>query len=355
MKLDLTSIWYRKSLHPIAMLLLPFAWMFGACVAIRRWLYRLGVFKTWYFKVPVIVVGNITVGGTGKTPFVIGLVKLLQSQGYRPGIVSRGVGGEQHAHPHWVKPNDSAKSVGDEALLLLQNSHCPIVICVDRVAAVRELLQRSNCNVVISDDGLQHYRLGRALEIVMVDGVRRFGNSRLLPAGPLREPPSRLHMADCVVVNGDENEFDEYTMSLEQDEFVSVMHPQQRIHGSEFSGTTVHAIAGIGHPERFFRMLKNAGINLITHSFPDHHLYQARELDFSDDLNVIMTEKDAVKCGSLVDERYWYLRITAKMNQKLEQTLLMKLKLLEASDQYETDFAMHSCDATRRFQRDDIR
>jgi tetraacyldisaccharide 4'-kinase len=254
-----------------------------------------------------------------------------------------------------VKDNDQAKSVGDEALLLLQNTHCPLVICVDRVAAVRELLQRSNCNVVISDDGLQHYSLGRALEIVMVDGVRRFGNGRLLPAGPLRESTSRIHTADFVVVNGDEMENDEYTMSLEQLELVSVMNSQQRIQVSEFSGTTVHAIAGIGHPERFFRMLKNVGINLITHSFPDHHLYQARELDFSDVLNVIMTEKDAVKCGEWVDGRYWYLRITAKMNQKLEQTLLMKLKLLEASDQYETDFAIHSCDAARRFQRDNIR
>lgn len=358
MKLSLTHAWYGKSFSMLALLLLPFSWLFGLCAAARRLLYRLGVFKTYHFNIPVIIVGNITVGGTGKTPFVIWLAKFLQANGYRPGIVSRGVGGRKHTTPHHVESDNLAEIVGDEALLLVKNTNCPVVIAVDRVAAVRKLLKNSNCNIVISDDGLQHYRLGRELEIVMVDGERRFGNKHILPAGPLREPESRLHSADFVVINtGNESsgENENYTMFLEPKEFVSVTDSQRRVDLHEFPRDKIHAVAGIGHPQRFFMTLKNAGFDLVTHAFPDHHSYHPRDLDFADSLNILMTEKDAVKCGSFADERYWYLHVTARINDKLEQALLLRLQFLEGCDEYEKDFAIPACRHTHRVQRDDIR
>jgi tetraacyldisaccharide 4'-kinase len=330
MRVDLTPVWYRKSLHLVALILLPFSWLFAVCAAIRRGIYRIGIIKTHRFNVPIIVVGNITVGGTGKTPFVIWLAKLLQSQGYRPGIVSRGVGGNKHIKPYWVSPSDSPARVGDEAILLARNTSCPVVIGVDRVTAVRHLLKNSQCNIVISDDGLQHYRLHRNLEIVMVDGVRRFGNHCLLPAGPLREPLSRLQSADFVVININDGggEGDAYTMSLEPIELISIANSRNKINLQEFPRNKIHAVAGIGHPQRFFMTLKDAGFDLIAHAFPDHHLFQSRELDFADSLNIIMTEKDAVKCSSFADERYWYLSIAAKINIKLEQAILKALLLI---------------------------
>jgi tetraacyldisaccharide 4'-kinase len=354
MQFDLMKCWYRKSLHPVAMLLLPLSWLFGCGVALRRLFFRIGLFKTCHFDVPVIVVGNITVGGTGKTPFVISLVKLLQSHGYRPGIVSRGVGGKRHTKPHRVRETDKAGDVGDEALLLLQNTHCPVVIGVDRVAAVRELLRQSACDIVISDDGLQHYHLGRDLEIVMVDAERGYGNECLLPAGPLREPVSRLKKVDMVVINGGAGN-DRFTMTLEPAEFVSVKNPQKKISLSEFSRDKIHAVTGIGNPHRFFMTLTSLGFDLVRHVFPDHYLYLPHDIDFKDNLKVMMTEKDAVKCRAIVNEHYWYLRITAKINNRLEQAILLKLKSLEACDEHKKAFTNTSDPIANRVQCDDIR
>ncbi|MBX3709388.1 MAG: tetraacyldisaccharide 4'-kinase [Gammaproteobacteria bacterium] len=353
MKHDLPFFWYYKSLHWMAVLLLPFSWLFGMCAAIRRWLYRSRVFKTYQFNVPVIIVGNITVGGTGKTPFVILLANFLRSQGFYPGIVSRGVGGKKHRIPYRVKPDDVAYEVGDEALMLAQNTHCPVVIGVDRVAAVRELLKQAHCNLVISDDGLQHYQLGREIEVIMVDGVRRLGNNCLLPAGPLRESQVRLHTADFVVIKGEQSR-DEFTMCLEPIEWVSVRNPQQKMKLDEFPRGKIHAVAGIGHPERFFMTLKTAGFDLVTHIFPDHYHYQPCDLDFADSLPIVMTEKDAVKCSSFANERCWYLSITAKINAKLEQAIIKKLKTLGVCDEYEKNLAKYSCDMVDRVQRDNI-
>lgn len=359
---NLSQAWYSKSFTLLTLLLLPFSGLFGVCVAVRRLLYRMGILKTFHFNVPVIVVGNLTVGGTGKTPFVIWLAKFLQTHGYKPGIVSRGVGGKKQVLPHRVKSDDPVNQVGDEALLLAQNTDCPIVLGVDRVAAVRELLKKSDCNIIISDDGLQHYRLGRKIEIIMVDGERRFGNHCLLPAGPLREPVSRLRAADFVVINtgSGEDEKDAYTMSLEPLEFISIANSQHKINYPEFSRNKIHAVAGIGNPQRFFTSLKNAGFDVISHPFPDHHNYQAHELNFPDSLPILMTEKDAVKCGSFADDRYWYLNITAKIDNRLEQAILLKLgsidnELEEVCDEYENDFAKNVCRHTRSVQHDDIR
>jgi tetraacyldisaccharide 4'-kinase len=276
----------------------------------------------------VIIVGNITVGGTGKTPFVIWLAQWLKAQGYHPGIVSRGVGGEKQTTPYRVEKKDLPAKVGDEAVLLKQRTDCPLVICIDRAAAVRDLLQYANCNIVISDDGLQHYSLGRDIEIVLVDAIRNMGNHCLLPAGPLREPLSRLQEVDFVIFNNGKDT-DSYTLSYLPTQLVSLVRPQQKISITNFANKTVHAVAGIGHPERFFSMLTAAGLQVIPHVFPDHYLYQAQDLHFTDAYPIIMTEKDAVKCSAFADERYWYLSITAKINPQFEQALSAKLTSLQ--------------------------
>ncbi len=341
MRFDVTQHWYRQSLHPIARILLPVAWLFGWCVAMRRWCYRVGIIKTQHVSVPVIVVGNITVGGTGKTPFVIWLAQWLKEQGYRPGIVSRGVGGKKQMMPHRVTLQDSAHDVGDEAVLIKQRTDCPMVVCIDRVAAVRDLLRHTSCDMVISDDGLQHYRLGRDLEVVLVEATRGLGNQCLLPAGPLREPATRLQQVDFVVMNGGQ-ETDEYTMSYVPTQLVA-MGQQQKIMLADFPRQTVHAVAGIGHPERFFAVLQQAGLNVIPHVFPDHHLYQAQDIHFPDSYPIIMTEKDAVKCSAFADDRYWFLSMAVRINAKLEDTLLSRLKNLKGHQGYEKDFSQPAC------------
>lgn len=326
MQFKLTQYWYRPSLHFFTCCLLPLSWLFGCITSIRRCLYRIKFFKTHYFNVPIIVVGNISVGGTGKTPFVIWLANYLQSQGFHPGIVSRGVGGISHKKPHQVCLNDTAAQVGDEAILLLKQTGLPIVIGIDRVAAVQQLLMNSPCDVVISDDGLQHYRLGRDVNIVMVDAERGFGNRRLLPAGPLREKIASLHKHDFVIEkDGDENNL--YSIQYEPAYFVSVINPNKTLALHEFPEKNVHALAGIGYPEKFFKQLTLAGFNVTPHIFPDHHLYQPSEIIFDDNLPVFMTEKDAVKCTTFVDEKYWYLKINIKIKASLAQQIVTKLKI----------------------------
>lgn len=321
MKLDPAKIWYAESLHPLAILLLPFSILFTGITALRRFLYRKKILKSIHFDIPVIIVGNITVGGTGKTPFVIWLANYLRDKGFQPGIVSRGVGGKKHLQPHLVKANDAASMVGDEALLLMENTQCPVMLCIDRVAAVRALSSKFKCNIILSDDGLQHYRLGRNYEIAIVDAERRFGNQHLLPAGPLRESLARLKKVDLLVVNGGGKE-DEYTMDLQPLEFVSLINPEHKIPFQKFMRTSkIHAVAGIGHPQRFFKLLKKEGFNVLEHAFPDHHLYKPEDFRFSDTLAIIMTEKDAVKCKAFADERYWFLAVRAKINPALENML----------------------------------
>lgn len=317
---DISKFWYRRIPHVFSFLLLPFSYLFGCAAALRRIFFRIGLIKTHAFDVPVLVVGNITVGGTGKTPFVIWLAAFLKEQGYNPGIVSRGVGGVRQKMPHWVHANDEAEQVGDEALLLVQATGCPVVICVNRVRAVTDLLQHSNCNIVISDDGLQHYRLGRDLEIAMVDGARRLGNGFLLPAGPLRETKERLNNVDFVIVN-EGDELDEYLMNLTPLK-LSALKTVREYDLHEFPHKKVHAVAAIGNPDRFFDTLRKAGFDVISHVFSDHYLYQSEDINFDDGLPIIMTEKDAVKCGSFADERYWSLGVAAKMNPEFEQKLL---------------------------------
>lgn len=320
--MSLSERWYRGS--PLLCLLWPVSWIFCVLVSIRRSLYRCGLLRVWQPPVPLIVAGNITVGGSGKTPLVLWLAGFLRSRGYRPGLVSRGYGGQAACWPQTVGIDADPAVVGDEAVLLARRSHCPMVVGPDRVAAVQQLLADHDVDIVIADDGMQHYRLGRTLEIAVLDGQRRLGNGWCLPAGPLREPGKRLRSVDLVVVNG-EGRDGEWSMQL-------VPAALQSLHGgeakplSDWAGRQVHAVAGIGHPQRFFAGLREAGLILHEHVFPDHYPYRDGELDFSDGLPVLMTEKDAVKYRPYARENHWYLPVDAHLSEEFARQLMLLLE-----------------------------
>lgn len=320
------SHWAHRG--PLARLLLPLALLFLLVAAVRRACYRLGLFRVRRFDVPVIVVGNITVGGTGKTPLVIWLADHLKSLGYRPGIVSRGYGGKARHWPQQVRPDSDPVMVGDEAVLLAAGSGCPVCVGPDRPEAVEALLTYQGCDIVISDDGLQHYALGRDLEIVVIDGARRFGNGWPLPAGPMREPPSRLRQADLVVVQG-APDVGEYGMQLVHPT-VCPLRGGDRLPLADWATAAgqggVHAVAGIGNPQRFFDQLGATGLKVIPHAFADHHPFKAEDLAFGDGLPVLMTEKDAVKCRRFGREHHYVVSITAQPDEAFVQALDNKLE-----------------------------
>jgi len=314
--------WYNNSL--VTLLMLPVSWLFCFVVIVRRALYRLGMLKVHQMSVPVIVVGNISVGGTGKTPLVTWLVEVLRTHGYAPGIVSRGYGGQASHWPQQVRADSDPHMVGDEAVLLSRRCHCPMAVGPDRVAAGEALLAYTECDVIVSDDGLQHYALGRDMEIAVVDGVRRFGNQHCLPAGPLREPLARLATVDAVVTNGVPGGR-EYRMDLVPGSLRNLSN-KQSAPLSQFAGQTVHAIAGIGNPQRFFRQLEGQGITVIKHPFADHHPFVREDIVFDDALPVLMTEKDAVKCQAFADERHWCVPVDAKVDERIIPLILRLIK-----------------------------
>ena len=324
----LTHLWYQPVLRGVTFALLPLSWMFSVVVAVRRFLYKIKLLKTHTFDVPVIVVGNIAVGGTGKTPFVIWLANFLRAQGFRPGVISRGVGGKRQSVPQRVSPSASTCEVGDEAILLVRHTNAPVVVCADKVKAVQCLLAESLCDVVISDDGLQHYRLGRCVEIAIVDAARRFGNQHLLPAGPLREPVRRMRTVDLAVVHGEQ-------FTLTPVAVASLKNPNIIKSLNDFRDQKVHAVAGIGHPLRFFEMLAQAGLRVLPHAFPDHYAFDAAALAFADDLPILMTEKDAVKCAAFADDRCWYVRVAAKIEDNFSNQLLQVLKSKGVVNEYD--------------------
>ncbi len=325
------KIWYQGGWQVLP--LLPISWLFRLLVAIRYALYRHGRLKASRFLVPVIVVGNITVGGTGKTPFTIWLVNFLRRQGYRPGIVSRGYGGRATAWPQPVTSESDAALVGDEAVLLARRCQCPMVVAPDRTSAVKMLLDSDGCDIVISDDGLQHYAMGRDIEIVIVDGQRRFGNEHLLPAGPLREPLSRLRDVDLVIVNeGEKSSASEYRMTLARYYIYNLMTPEKQKAISAFKDEKVHAVAGIGDPQRFFNLLKKSGVEITQHPFPDHHAYCADDLAFDDDKVVMMTEKDAVKCAAFAKPNHWVMAIEMSPENEVEACLEVLLKEIDVTN-----------------------
>ena len=318
--------WYRIS--PLHLLLFPVSLIFRFLAAFRRLLYRIGLLTSVRLPVPVIIVGNISVGGTGKTPLTLWLAQQLIENGWHPGIVSRGYTKTKirNKAPCEVSFDDSANMVGDEPLLMAQRALCPVWIGRDRPASARALLHaHPECDIVLSDDGLQHYRLHRDVEIVVVDGARRFGNGLLLPAGPLREPVSRLKKVDAVVVNGGETQGNEFSMRLEGTHFYNLLNPERLVSAAEFVGQNLHAIAGIGHPRRFFSHLEHLGLTVKPHSFPDHHSYSASDIGLEDADAILMTEKDAVKCAAFATEKCWVLRVDAQVNPALIQLILKKV------------------------------
>ncbi|MGB5561336.1 MAG: tetraacyldisaccharide 4'-kinase [Sedimenticolaceae bacterium] len=315
---------YWNTVNAVSVLLYPLSLVFGLVAGLRRLAYRIGLVRVRSFPVSVLVVGNITVGGTGKTPLVIWLADYLKQHGWRPGIVSRGYGGRARNWPQQVRADSDPGSVGDEAVMLAATTGCPMCVGPDRPAAVEALLAHTDVNIVISDDGLQHYALGRDLEIAVIDGERRLGNGFLLPAGPLREPASRLDRVDLVVVNGEAGE-GEHSMKIFQPS-VQPLAGDGSAGITAFAGRTVHAVAGVGNPQRFFRMLARHGIEVIPHPFPDHHPFCAADLDFNDELPVLMTEKDAVKCRRLGCRDCWVVYVNAQPDAGFIQHLNIALK-----------------------------
>ncbi len=318
----LQDAWYRRSW--ITWLLLPVSWLFCLLVMLRRALYRWGILRSHRLPVPVIVAGNISVGGTGKTPLVIALVELLRLQGWKPGVISRGYGGEAAQWPQPVHADSDAYLIGDEPLLIAQRTGVPMAVGPDRIAAAQLLLATHEIDVIVSDDGLQHYRMQRDVEIAVVDGMRGLGNGHCLPAGPLREPSYRLHQVNFVMVNGGGGEG--MPMILEPQPPLSVSDEQRTKSLDDFRGQPVHALAGIGNPQRFFQMLERAGLHILPHPFPDHYRYTAADIDFGDDALVLMTEKDAVKCRSISDGRHWYIPVAARLPEDFGQQLKNSLE-----------------------------
>ena len=294
--------------------------LYGGALALRE---KLGLPRPQRVSKPAVVVGNLIAGGSGKTPLAIALVERLRRQGWTPGIATRGYGREHEDQPLWVEANTDPALGGDEPVLLARLTGVKVRADRDRVAAAHSLID-AGCDIVVCDDGLQHRRLHRDVEIEVIDGRRRYGNGLLLPAGPLREPAERGARCDFRVVNGGEAGFGEWPMRLDADLAVPMRGGRSRPL-ADFAGRRVHAVAGIGDPERFFSMLRALGIAVVPHAFPDHHRYVAEELRFGNDLPILMTEKDAVKCAAFADERCWSVPAQARLPEAFWIALLDKL------------------------------
>ena len=297
--------WYAP--RPYAALM-PLALVFRAIVSTRRGLYTRGVLSPRRAGRPVLVVGNITVGGSGKTPLVIALVARLAERGLKAGVVARGYGGQAAHYPLRVEATSDPRQTGDEPVLIAQRTGAPVVVAPDRVAAARALCEaHPEVDILLADDGLQHYRLARDGEIAVRDATRGYGNGWMLPAGPLREPVSRLRAVDIEAVHGDSAD---YRLTLDG---AYRLCDGQTAALSDFADGPVHAVAGIGDPARFFSALEAAGLTLDRHPMPDHHAYQPHDLTFADDRPVLMTEKDAIKCRGMQDPRLWAVPARAKL------------------------------------------
>jgi len=364
--------WYR--ITPLHLILFPVSLLFRLLVALRRALYRSRILSSHKLPVPVIVVGNISVGGTGKTPLTLALAQQLVGRGWHPLIISRGYGGTAQQPMH-VDANSNAKQAGDEPLLMARRNLCPVWIGKDRAAAAQVALRaHPQCDIVLCDDGLQHYRLQRDIEVAVIDGARGFGNGFMLPAGPLREPVARLQTVDAVVVNvqarfphpnpldettshstrlqetaakslvipqageganeslrefqfdGGETSPGQYAMRLSGEIFHNLLDPGKTVAADHFHTLNNHAVAGIGHPPRYFRHLQTLGIPFTPHAFPDHHPYSAADLAFAGCDAILLTEKDAVKCAAFADARYWVLRVDAQLDPALVDHILRKIE-----------------------------
>lgn len=323
--------WYSDARVPLVPRLLSA--VYAGITGLRRSLYEKNVLRGRHCGVPVIVVGNISVGGTGKTPLTIALVHRLQAEGFKPGVASRGYGREEPSQPRWVDRESNPAKVGDEPALIAHHTGVRLRVDRDRVAAANALV-KAGCDVIVCDDGLQHYRLARDVEIEVIDGRRRYGNAQRLPAGPLREPVERAQRCDFRVVNlggtaaqgGNAGAgFGEWPMRLLADHASPLTGGRARPLGT-FAGQRVHAVAGIGDPERFFAMLRGFGIAVVPHAFDDHHRYVAEDFDFGSRLPVLMTEKDAVKCTDLARDDYFSVPVRAELPEAFWVALLDKVR-----------------------------
>ncbi|OQX39357.1 MAG: tetraacyldisaccharide 4'-kinase [Oceanospirillales bacterium LUC14_002_19_P2] len=334
----LVSAWYQSDFNPLLAPLLPLSKLVEWQVRRRQHQYRLNQKSLWQPPVPVIVVGNITVGGTGKTPLVAALVSEFQRRGYRPGIISRGYGAKVDAFPAVVLPNSDPAELGDEPVMLAEMTGVPVVIDPDRPSAARYLLSNHECDVIISDDGLQHYALVRHIEMVVLDGARWLGNGRCLPAGPLREPADRLASVDCIISNGkpvaEVGAVACNIMTLLPTRLVN-LKSGRAISLSEWNDfdTPVHAVAGIGNPGRFFDSLRSLGFMVRERAFPDHHAYCSDDFAFAGGQPVIMTAKDAIKCRRFAHDSWWYLAVDAKLPDSFWEQVSNRLSNFSSSFQ----------------------
>ncbi len=334
----LENIWYQQGKGK--WFLLPLTLFYCGLHSFQRWKLTRRRSK---ITLPVIVVGNISIGGTGKTPTVIYLAKLLLKGGYKPAIITRGYGGKATQWPQEVTPLSSPAKVGDEAVLLAKRSKVPVIAGADRSVDIQYLRSRYDCDVILSDDGLQHYCLHRDIEIVLIDAKRQLGNGWCIPAGPLRENSCRLKKVDFVLFNQAFNENNAkknrfavqqkldslFSMRLSGNVLHSLSTKKKPLPLQDLKGQTVHAVTGIGNPSQFYDVLEKSGLKLIKHSFSDHHSFKEKELYFNDNKIIIMTEKDAVKCHQFKIDNCWYLPVEAQIESEFDRLLMDKLKRLK--------------------------
>lgn len=327
------NAWYGKSRWTFW--LLPVMWLFVLLSGLRRfWILR---YQQKHLPTPVVVVGNISVGGTGKTPLIIALVKWLQQQGYNPGVISRGYGGNVPCYPYLINSASTALEAGDEPITIFQQTNTPVVVGPDRIASGK-VLEDQGCDILLSDDGLQHYRLGRDIEIAVVDGQRGLGSGWRIPVGPLREPASRLKKVDWVIVNSPRDDFVLSAGDSEPLFYVPMqIQPAQFVHlpsGNQIASTDlptcINAVAGIGNPQRFVDTLQALGFEPQLHAFPDHHAFTLDDLAFNDNLPVVMTEKDAVKCREFAQKNWFYLPVVAELPDSFWSAFAQKLERINA-------------------------
>lgn len=329
------AYWYGEGRVPLGARMLSA--VYAGLTGLRRRLYEKGLFRSRRSDVPVLVVGNISVGGTGKTPLTIAIVQRLQAEGFKPGVASRGYGREEPSQPRWVDRESNPAKVGDEPALIAHHTQAKLRVDRDRVSAANALV-KAGCDVVVCDDGLQHYRLARDIEIEVIDGRLRYGNAQRLPAGPLREPVERAQRCDFRIVNlgghaaqpGNVGAgFGEWPMKLLAEHAMPIAGGRSRPLAS-FAGQRVHAVAGIGDPERFFAMLRALGIAVVPHAFDDHHRYTEADFEFGSRLPVLMTEKDAVKCAGIARDDWFSVPVRAELPEAFWVALLDKLRAAKA-------------------------
>ncbi|MET0659264.1 MAG: tetraacyldisaccharide 4'-kinase [Steroidobacteraceae bacterium] len=320
-------LWYERRVTGLGVLLLPLSWLFGAVVSLRRRAYRSGVFASVRIERPIIVIGNVTVGGTGKTPLVLWLANECKARGIKAAIICRGYGGSRTDSPFLVSPTSDTSEAGDEAVLLAQSFDGLVIASSDRVAAAQCAVEQG-AELILCDDGLQHYRLQRDAEVVVVDAARLWGNGRLLPAGPLRESPTRVNAAHLLAYTVRAQGSQEISSSsvphivvrTSIESAVALASGERRSLAS-FAAAPVHALAGIGNPDAFFAMLRSQGLAPDTHTLPDHAAITARDVDFGDSRPVLMTDKDAVKCRAFADSRLWRVPLSVQISAEHQAVL----------------------------------